>query len=77
MVMLVGNCLVIANKTVDQIMAIHEAQLLTYLKLSGHPVGFILNWNVRLMKNGIRRFVFSYNPGHIEDFSFSLFPKSS
>ena len=60
--MLVGNCLVIENKTVDQIMPIHEAQLLTYLKLSGHPVGFILNWNDRLMKNGIRRLVFNYNP---------------
>jgi GxxExxY protein len=60
--MLVANCLLIENKTIDQILPIHEAQLLTYLKLSGHPVGFILNWNVRLMKNGIRRFVFNYNP---------------
>lgn len=55
--MLVDDLVIVENKTVDALMPIHEAQLLTYLKLSGCHLGFLLNWNVRLMKNGIRRFV--------------------
>ncbi len=55
--MLVENCIVIENKTVDFLLPIHEAQLLTYLKLSDHQLGFWLNWNVRLMKDGIKRMV--------------------
>jgi hypothetical protein len=42
---------------VDSLEPIHEAQLITYLKLSGCHIGFLLNWNVKLMKNGIRRLV--------------------
>ena len=55
--MLVANCIVIENKTVDFLLPIHEAQLLTYLKLSNCQLGFLLNWNLRLMKDGIRRMV--------------------
>jgi GxxExxY protein len=55
--MRVDKCIIIENKTVDSILPIHEAQLLTYLKLSGCTVGFILNWKVRLMKEGIRRMI--------------------
>ena len=55
--MLVANCIVIENKTVDFLLPLHEAQLLTYLKLSDHRLGFLLNWNVRLMKDGIKRMV--------------------
>lgn len=36
---------------------IHEAQLVTYLKLSGHPIGLLINFNVPLIKDGIRRMV--------------------
>lgn len=55
--MLIEGCIIIENKTVDQIVPIHEAQLLTYLKLRGCRLGFLLNWNVALMKDGIKRMV--------------------
>ena len=55
--MLVDDMVVIENKTVDRLLPIHAAQLLTYLKLSDRRLGFLLNWNVKLMKNGIKRFV--------------------
>jgi len=55
--MLVEDCVIIENKAVDQIHSLHEAQLLTYLKLKGCWLGFILNWNTLLMKDGIRRMV--------------------
>lgn len=43
-------------KAIERILPIHEAQMLTYLKLSGHPVGLLLNFNVPILKQGIRRF---------------------
>ena len=55
--MLVNDCVLIENKTVDQILPIHEAQLLTYLRLSQVKLGFILNWKVTLMKHGIKRMI--------------------
>lgn len=55
--MLVEDCVIIENKCVDQLLPIHEAQLLTYLKLGGYHIGYLINWNVPLIKNGIRRFV--------------------
>lgn len=55
--MVVDDLVVIENKAVERLLPIHSAQLLTYLKLSGHKVGFVLNWNVKLMKNGIKRYV--------------------
>lgn len=53
--MLIENCIIVENKTVEKVLGIHEAQLLTYMKLRGCPLGFILNWKVRLMKDGIFR----------------------
>jgi len=55
--MLIENCIIIENKVVDQLLPIHEAQLLTYLKLKDCRLGFLLNWNVKLMKDGIKRMV--------------------
>jgi GxxExxY protein len=55
--MLVESLIIIENKTVEQLLPIHEAQLLTYLKLRECKLGFLLNWNVRLMRQGIRRMV--------------------
>ena len=55
--MIVEDAVIIENKTVDKIAPIHEAQLLTYMKLAKMQIGFILNWNVPLMKDGIRRMV--------------------
>lgn len=55
--MLVEDKVIIENKVVDTITPVHEAQLLTYLRLKGSWLGFLLNWNVTMMKNGIRRYV--------------------
>ena len=55
--MIVEDSVIVENKTVDKIAPIHEAQLLTYLKIANIQLGFLLNWNVRLMKNGIKRMV--------------------
>jgi GxxExxY protein len=55
--MIVEDCVVIENKTVETFLPIHAAQVLTYLKLSGIRLGFLLNWNARLMKDGITRLV--------------------
>lgn len=55
--MIVDDAVIIENKTVDKIAPIHEAQLLTYLKLTNLNLGFLLNWNVPLMKDGIKRMV--------------------
>ena len=54
---LVDDLVIIENKTVETLLPIHEAQLMTYLKLSGRNIGFLLNWNVTLMKHGIKRVV--------------------
>jgi len=53
--MLVADCIIVENKSVQSLAPIHEAQLLTYLKLSGHRLGFLVNWNVPLIKDGIKR----------------------
>jgi len=55
--MLVESLIVIENKSVDQILPIHKAQLLTYMKLGDFHLGFLVNWNVELIKNGINRTV--------------------
>jgi GxxExxY protein len=55
--MVVNHVVIIENKTVEHILPIHQAQLLTYLKLSGCKLGYLLNWNVVLMKYGIKRMV--------------------
>ena len=57
--MIVDNQVIIENKTVDKIAPIHEAQLLTYLKVTGLQLGFLLNWNVILMKDGIKRMIYN------------------
>jgi GxxExxY protein len=54
---LVNQLVIVENKSVESILPIHEAQLLTYMKLSGCKIGFLLNWNVTLIKHGIKRFV--------------------
>ncbi len=48
---------VVEIKCVDKILPVHEAQLLTYLKLSGLKVGLIINFHSRLIKDGIKRLV--------------------
>ena len=53
----VEDLVVLELKAVDKVIPLHEAQLLTYLKLSGHWLGLILNFNVPAMRDGIRRLV--------------------
>jgi GxxExxY protein len=53
----VADRLVIELKTVERILPVHQAQLLTYLRLSGLRTGLLLNFNTALLKDGIRRFV--------------------
>ena len=55
--MLVENTVVLELKAVENLLSIHEAQMLTYLKLSNCRLGFLINFNVAVIKNGIRRFV--------------------
>jgi GxxExxY protein len=52
---LVAGLVVVELKAVEAILPIHEAQLLTYMKLGGWQVGLLINFNVALLKNGIRR----------------------
>jgi GxxExxY protein len=51
----VENLIVIELKAVERVLPIHEAQLLTYLKLTGAPLGLLINFNVPLLKDGIVR----------------------
>jgi GxxExxY protein len=53
--------IIVENKTIDSIQPIHQAQLLTYLKLSGCPLGFLLNWKVTRIKDGIRRMIWRHD----------------
>jgi len=54
---LVDRKIIVEIKAVDAIAPVHEAQLLTYLRLSGLHVGLLLNFHVALMKDGIKRMV--------------------
>ena len=55
--LLVANRIIVEVKAVEKILPVHEAQILTYLKLSGHRIGLLLNFNVPLFKHGLKRFV--------------------
>ncbi len=48
---------VVELKAVDSLNAVHKAQVLSYLKLSGCQVGLLINFNVKLLKDGVRRIV--------------------
>lgn len=53
--LLVDGLVVVELKAVEAVLPIHEAQLLTYLKMTGCKLGLILNFNVRALKDGIHR----------------------
>ena len=52
---MVENALIVEAKAIDRLNPVHRAQLLTYLKLTGYPVGLLINFNVQLLKHGVRR----------------------
>jgi GxxExxY protein len=54
--LLVEEAIIVEVKAVEALTRLHEAQLLTYLKLSKRRVGLLMNFNVELFKHGVRRF---------------------
>lgn len=57
--MIIDDVVLVENKSVQAILPVHEAQLLTYLRLSNIQIGFLINWNVVLIKDGLRRMILS------------------
>lgn len=59
----VSRCVIVEVKSVVQLAPVHSAQLITYLKLAGCRVGLLINFNVPLLKQGIRRILLPEQPG--------------
>jgi len=57
---LIANSVVIEIKSVETLIPVHEAQLITYLKLGGWKIGLLINFNVAVLKDGIRRKVLNF-----------------
>ena len=57
--MLVAGALVVELKTVEELAEIHKAQVISYLKTTGLPLGLLINFNVPILRNGIQRVVYS------------------
>lgn len=55
--LLVEDQIILELKAVSEIVEVHEAQLISYLKIANKPLGFLINFNVALLKNGFKRFV--------------------
>ena len=60
--LLINDQLIIELKAVESLLPIHKAQILTYLKLSNKTLGLLINFNVPLIKNGIKRIVNNHPP---------------
>jgi GxxExxY protein len=57
---LVGGRIVVEIKSIEAVAPIHESVMLTYLRLSGSQLGLLINFNVPVLKDGIRRYVWHY-----------------
>ncbi|MBI1286678.1 MAG: GxxExxY protein [Flavobacteriales bacterium] len=55
--LLVENEVVVELKIVEKLTDVHTAQILTYMRLGKYPKGLLINFNMKLLKNGIKRFV--------------------
>jgi GxxExxY protein len=55
--MLVENTVVVEIKAVEKVIPVHQAQIMTYLRLAGIQTGLLINFNEVLLKQGIQRFV--------------------
>jgi GxxExxY protein len=53
--LLVEGCLIVELKAVEKLHPVHPAQVITYLKLTGCPAGLLINFNVNVLKDGVRR----------------------
>jgi GxxExxY protein len=51
----VENCVIVEIKSIESLLPIHDAQLLTYLRLTGCKIGLLINFNVRVLKYGLKR----------------------
>ena len=58
---LVENCVIVELKSVEKLLPLHLAQVLTYLKLSGYRVGLLINFNVPHLRDGIKRVMNGYS----------------
>lgn len=58
--LLIEDAIVVELKSVEELMPVHEVQLVTYMKLADKRPGFLINFNVSQMKDGIRRKVHNY-----------------
>jgi GxxExxY protein len=54
---IIADELVIEIKSIERLLPVHDAQVLTYLRLGGFPKGLLVNFNTKLLKDGIKRFV--------------------
>jgi GxxExxY protein len=54
---IVERCLLVEIKSVTKVLPVHKAQLLSYLRLTGHTLGLLLNFNVPHMRDGIHRLI--------------------
>ena len=59
---LVENTVVLEIKAIAAIAPVHEAVMLTYLRLSGCRIGLLINFHSAVLKDGVHRFVWNYNP---------------
>ena len=57
--LLVGGALIVELKAVDALASIHSAQVISYLKMTGHQLGLLINFNVPILREGIKRIVLS------------------
>jgi GxxExxY protein len=55
--LLVASEVIVELKSIDALAPIHESVMLTYLRLSGHRLGLLINFNVPMLKEGIRRYI--------------------
>ena len=55
--LLVENKIVLELKTVENLTDVHTAQILTYLKLGNYPIGLLINFHTKLLKNGLKRYI--------------------
>jgi GxxExxY protein len=58
--LIVEGTVIVELKTVSELLPVHSSQLLTYLKLSGKPIGLLINFNVSVIKKGLKRVVNHY-----------------
>jgi GxxExxY protein len=72
----VGGCVLLELESVERLLPIHEAQVITYLRLSRLPVGLLVNFNVTALRNGLRRLT-PEHPKSLKTFRSSDLPVQS